>query len=109
MIDSHPLSNGGISIQIDGKSEDLPADIASAFISQLLHKMSQQAIDSGDDVAEGGAILYPTAAAVEFDRESGEPRLRLMFGKALFVISFPKGEIKKIADVINQMVALKPA
>ncbi|MBZ9943431.1 hypothetical protein LB533_20300 [Mesorhizobium sp. BR1-1-13] len=91
MIDSKPLSNGGIRIELGGKHEDIPAHIASAFMSRMLAQMQQQAAKSGDDKHEGGAILYPNAVAVEIDRETGEPRLRLAFGKALFILALPKG------------------
>ncbi|KAB2692553.1 hypothetical protein [Brucella intermedia] len=109
MIDINALPNGDVQIQIDGKVETIQSATVSAFISVILGKMSQQAEKSGDNVPEGGAILYPTGAAVEFDRESGEPRLQLLFGKAMFVISMPAGEMKKVADTINQLVAAKPA
>ncbi|KAB0538465.1 hypothetical protein HNQ68_002288 [Pseudochrobactrum saccharolyticum] len=104
MIDNKALPNGNVEISIDGKTETLQSAIVSAFISQILAGMSQQAEMSGDITPEGGAILYPTGAGVVFHKESGEPRLQIMFGKAMFVIAMPAGEMKKVAATINQMV-----
>lgn len=109
MIDITALPNGDVQLQIDGNTETIQSATVSAFISVILGKMSQQAEQSGDVIPEGGAIIYPSGAAIEYDRESGEPRLQLTFGKALFVLSLPKGEIKKIADGINQVIASRPA
>ncbi|PWU76214.1 hypothetical protein DK867_02780 [Ochrobactrum sp. POC9] len=107
MIDVNALPNGDVQIQIDGKVETIQSATVSAFISVILGKMSQEAIKSGDTVPEGGAVLHPTGAAVEFDRERGEPRLQLTFGKALFAVSMPDGEMGKIAETISRMVSEK--
>lgn len=103
MIDSKALSNGGIRIEINGAGEDMPAAIASAFISNLLHKMQQQAAKLGDNTPEGGAVVYPDSVGVEKDRATGEPRLRLGFGKALFVVSMLPGAMKDVAKIIESI------
>jgi hypothetical protein len=43
MIDSEVRPNGGLRIEIDDKSEDLPAHIASAVMSRALAQMQTQA------------------------------------------------------------------
>lgn len=99
-IDSNALPNAGIRIELDGKSEEMPAHIAGAFISRMLAQMQQQSEKIGDNTPEGGALIYPDSAAVEMDRETNEPRLRLGFGKVLFVVSMPKGALKELAKAI---------
>lgn len=103
MIEASSLPDGGIRIEVNGQTEELPAHMASAFISVMLHKMQQMAIELGDNTPEGGAIVYPDAASVEMDKQSGDPRLRLSFGKALFVISMPPGQLKNVAKLITQL------
>lgn len=100
MIDVTSTLEGGIAFNLNGQTETIPAHIASALISKMLALMAQQATKTGDDRPEGGAIIYPHAAAVEIHKETGDPRLRLQFGKALLVLEMPPGEMKKIARMI---------
>ncbi|MBC8718835.1 hypothetical protein [Ochrobactrum sp. Marseille-Q0166] len=109
MIDTKASPNGDVQIHIDGKTETIQSATVAAFISRVLWQTSEQAAQSGNVVPEGGAVLYPTGAAVEFDRESGEPRLQLTFGKALFSIAMPAGEMANIAETVTRMLAKKPA
>ncbi|MFC0245828.1 hypothetical protein ACFOLL_12570 [Falsochrobactrum ovis] len=108
MIDTRALANGDVRIHIDGKTETIASATVAAFISHILWQTSKQAQQSGDAIPEGGAILHPTGVSVEFDRESNEPRIQLMFGKTLFSIAMPAGEINRIANTINEMIA-KPS
>ncbi|SER57711.1 hypothetical protein [Rhizobium sp. NFR03] len=103
MIEASSQPAGGIRIEINGQTEELPADKASAFISVMLHKMQQKAAELGDNTPTGGAILYPDAVSVETDKQSGEQRLRLGFGKALFVISMPPGMLKNVDKAIEEI------
>jgi hypothetical protein len=69
--------------------------------------MEQQAIKTGDDHHSGGAVIHPHAVAVEINRETGEPRLRLSFGKALLILSLPKGGMSEIAKAISSIPSAK--
>lgn len=103
MIDTKVLPNGNVEFQIGTTKEEIGSEIASAFISNLLAKMQNHSQATGDFRPLGGAIIYPDAVAIEKDRETGEPRLRLGFGKALLVLSLPPGEMKKIAGHIVEV------
>ena len=102
MIASKALPNGGIRIELDDKSEEMPAQVAISFISRMLEQMRQQAEQSRDDKPEGAAIIQPHAVGVEMDRETGEPRLRLSFGKAMLILSMPPGAMRAVANTIIQ-------
>ena len=100
MIDTAATARGGIKISIGGNSEEMDSAVASAFISSLLAQMQQQAEKIGDNRPDGGAIVYPDSCAIDVDRQTGDPRLRLRFGKALLVVSLPAGEMKKLGAAL---------
>lgn len=102
-MDTKVLPNGSVEFQVGKERETISSEVASAFISNLLAKMQNHSKETGDFVPMGGAIIYPDAISIEVHRETGEPRLRLGFGKALLVMSLPKGEMKKLAKAISDL------
>jgi|SynMetStandDraft_1070027.scaffolds.fasta_scaffold00194_55 hypothetical protein len=102
-MDTKVLPDGSVEFQVGSEREAIRSEVASAFISNLLAKMQNHSKQTGDFTPLGGAVIYPDAITIEIDQETGDPRLRLGFGKALLVMSLPKGEMKKLAEAISKV------
>lgn len=94
-LEATATPRGGVRIDLDGKSQELAAAVAMAFVSNMLAKMQQATPE--DASPEGGAVFYPDQVFIEKNlANNGEPRLNFRFGKALMVVDLPTGLLKQI-------------
>jgi hypothetical protein len=100
MIDCTALPNGGLRIEIEGKAAEMPAPLVMTFIAGMLDAMEQHTKTTGDTRVEGVAIAHPTAASIDFEQHTDEPRLRFSFGKAVLIIAMRPGELRALANGI---------
>lgn len=98
-IDSKALPTGGIRIELDGKSEEMPAHIATAFMSRMIGQMQMA---SPNIPPQGGAVLHPDNVSIDQDATTGALNLTLTMGPVLFRVALPPGLLEQIArDVLK--------
>lgn len=98
-IETTPLPDGGIRVEIGGESEEMPPHIAAAFISKMVHQMQKAAPNFP---LQGGAVLHPDNVSINPDAKTGALHLFLTMGPVHFRVALPPGLLEQIAkDVLK--------